>query len=516
MLDFFPLSEPRESQKLVLDEIQSRFNAGFKYVIVEAPVGSGKSAIAISVSRYFDQAHILTPRKALQDQYYDDFEQYVYIMKGKSAYPCTYKMSDPQKANIARKVRRGQVIALFKDTVTTKDGPCLPDNIYVRTMCTQYHPCPYTQALDSAVQHSIIVHNIHSYVFQNSVIGAFEDREILIVDEAHELESTIRGFMTKSFRIRGDLDLPKDKDKTSISDWIEFLDQDKFKPISETAKRDYDESLSILRKFGTTPFVHTKELQSFSHTNFTTFTFIPEFVNTAIPEFVFGGNKRILLMSGTIYDKDTYCKSIGISPEDTAFIRVNSEFPVKNRPIYAKEAYRVDTSFANWDNALEELPPKLSPIFEVFKDSKGLIHAPSYKAAEQLIRVINNPRLVTHSPDNFQEKLTEFYDSEDPLIFVSPVCQQGVDFKEDRAKFQVILRVPYPNTSDPLTSKKVREDFNWYNHQALVIFGQQLGRINRAPDDFGATVLIDSRFPAFIQKNRSKLPKWLLDAIIYK
>jgi Rad3-related DNA helicase len=101
-------------------------------------------------------------------------------------------------------------------------------------------------------------------------------------------------------------------------------------------------------------------------------------------------------------------------------------------------------------------------------------------------------------------------------VFISPVCQQGVDFKGDRARFQIVTRIPYLNTSDEFVSHKVENDFAWYNYKALVVFGQQIGRVNRAEDDYGATFLLDERFNRFISKNSTKLPKWLRDAIVYR
>jgi Rad3-related DNA helicase len=123
---------------------------------------------------------------------------------------------------------------------------------------------------------------------------------------------------------------------------------------------------------------------------------------------------------------------------------------------------------------------------------------------------------MTHGKNDTQEKLQLFYDSKDPLVFVSPVCQQGVDFKGDRARFQIILRVPYLNTSDAFVSHKVQNDFPWYNYQALITWGQQIGRINRSEDDYGATFLMDSRFNKFITRNLSKIPKWVQSAIVWK
>ena len=110
-------------------------------------------------------------------------------------------------------------------------------------------------------------------------------------------------------------------------------------------------------------------------------------------------------------------------------------------------------------------------------------------------------------------RLQEFYASAGNQVYVSPTCQEGVDFKNDRARFQVILRIPYMNAGDEFIAMKLKTDFAWYNYQALITFGQQTGRINRSEKDFGVTILMDSRFPKFIGKNKSRLPKWFRDSI---
>jgi Rad3-related DNA helicase len=159
---------------------------------------------------------------------------------------------------------------------------------------------------------------------------------------------------------------------------------------------------------------------------------------------------------------------------------------------------------------------KIKEISGIFHDVKGLIHTPSYMASEQIRNGLNDPRFITHQPNDFQQKLEEFYESKAPGVFLSPVCQLGVDFKGDRARLQIILRVPYLNTSSKFVEDKVKNDFPWYNYQSLITFGQQIGRVNRSADDYGATFLIDERFNKFISRNNKVLPGWVKEAIVYR
>lgn len=222
-------------------------------------------------------------------------------------------------------------------------------------------------------------------------------------------------------------------------------------------------------------------------------------------------------MSGTIYSKSLFCKTNGLVDSETCFIRIGSTFPVKNRPIVFKDKYKVDTSHKMWDANFKEMIQKIQEIMDVFDDTKGLIHTPSYSTSMTILAALRHTdRVMAHSKDDFQQQLERFYASDEPNVFLSPICQQGVDFKYDRARFQIALRVPYLNTSDSFVEFQVKNDFPWYNHQALVNFGQIIGRVNRAPDDFGVTILMDERFGKFLSKNRTVLPKWLNDAVVTK
>ena len=76
--DCFPFEEYRPHQKEAIAKIIQYLENGEKNIILNAPVGSGKSVIAYTVARYFQNEYaksfIFTSTKYLQDQYLDDFK----------------------------------------------------------------------------------------------------------------------------------------------------------------------------------------------------------------------------------------------------------------------------------------------------------------------------------------------------------------------------------------------------------------------------------------------------------
>lgn len=525
ILDFFPTNDfikaPRPSQAAVLKQIQDAVSDGIKFIILEAPVGSGKSAIAISIARWLGQAHVLTPRRSLQSQYFEDFEEHLVLMKGRSSYPCTLEAGVAYHKKVINLVKRGESPMPAVGELTTAKGMCKDDESIFKHCMDVRGICPYTAAIEVAQETSIVVHNLHSFIFQAHFGDKFTKRNVMIIDEAHEIEGIVRNFATKKFtipKLLSEDELPGEEVVT-IRDWFNYFNDDKFIPRQDGSDRRLNylaaltEFEALIDNFGN--FVVSKVVNTAFHT--TKFEFIPESLGNLASTLLFNYGDVALLMSGTIYDKKQFCKNIGINPDNATFIKIGSSFPLKSRPIYMKPDYMVDTSHKMWRENFGEIIEKINTICDKFPDVKGLIHAPSYDAAFELTRnlvMAGNDRIVSHTKDDFQTRLKEFYDSKGNDVFISPVCQQGVDFKGDRARFQIILRVPYGNAGDEFMSYKVSNDFPWYNYQALVVFGQQIGRVNRSENDFGVTILLDERFPKFIKKNRNKLPKWVMDAII--
>lgn len=545
IIDFFPTNEhikgPRSNQRSVLQAIQKAFEDGYKNVLLEAPVGSGKSAVAVTCAKYYGSSHILTPRKSLQDQYMEDFfEEDIALMKGRGAYPCTWNSSKNKGvyAQTVKVIKEGRPIQILPGQRTCDKGECKNDGkAYMDCTGDEWTPggelipgdtpCPYNVALGQAQSSRAVVHNLHSFIFQTYFANRFDERAIIVIDECHEIEGIVRGFAEVKFRLPvvvEEEEIPTREDCATLEDWGRWFERfaDKFSDRERvdgtTEREDFLDTIAKMVLFSESfgeEFVmdweHGEDGRS------TRFVFIPKNIGHLVEKYLLSYGKKRLLMSGTIYNKKLFCQKNGLKEDETCFMRIGSTFPLETRPIYFKKDYQVDTSHKNWDLNFSDMVEKIEKIMNVFDDVKGLIHTPSYIASSTLYNALRHTgRVLMHTKDDFGMKLEEFYEHPKPKVFLSPICQQGVDFKYDRARFQIILRVPYANTTDPFVEYLVKEDFPSYNYQALVIFGQQIGRVNRAEDDFGATILMDERFGQFLQRNRNVLPKWLMDAISYK
>lgn len=89
ILDYFPFDmyDPRVSQKNIILQIEKAIKQGFKFIIIQAPTGVGKSVISLATGRSFDGAYICTSQKYLQNQYTEEFPE-VKKVRGRNTFFC--------------------------------------------------------------------------------------------------------------------------------------------------------------------------------------------------------------------------------------------------------------------------------------------------------------------------------------------------------------------------------------------------------------------------------------------
>ncbi len=86
----FFFKEIRPKQREVLQQIADAVNSGYKYIVLEAPTGFGKSPVAIAVGRTLATSYICSATKDLQTQYTKDFP-FLRAIKGMGNYDCLAK-----------------------------------------------------------------------------------------------------------------------------------------------------------------------------------------------------------------------------------------------------------------------------------------------------------------------------------------------------------------------------------------------------------------------------------------
>jgi Rad3-related DNA helicase len=220
---------------------------------------------------------------------------------------------------------------------------------------------------------------------------------------------------------------------------------------------------------------------------------------------------NVFLMSGTIIDPHMFCEVNGIPVEDVAFLRLGSPFPKQNRPIYyypqGKMTYK--NKLEVWDDFVFAI----NKLLKKYKGKKGIIHCGNYELWEWLRRDIDDDRLIFAGQTDRQQKLDEHLNSTTDTVIVSPSMKQGVDLKDDKSRFQIILKMPYPSLASKVNKKRFETNPKWYPWMTVMDIIQSYGRSIRSETDYADTIILDQCFTDIMVQQEAMLPKYFKEVI---
>ena len=109
--------------------------------------------------------------------------------------------------------------------------------------------------------------------------------------------------------------------------------------------------------------------------------------------------------------------------------------------------------------------------------------------------------------------MEHFDDTLSNSVIVSPSMGTGVSFDEDKARFQIISKIPYPSLASKKNKMRKDQNPNWYSYSTISGLIQIYGRIVRSHDDYGDTIIIDESFSDILKYSSKLVPIWIQDAI---
>jgi len=156
----------------------------------------------------------------------------------------------------------------------------------------------------------------------------------------------------------------------------------------------------------------------------------------------------------------------------------------------------------------------------IHKNEKGIIHTTSYSQLQFIkdnISKENAVRLIETGPRfDRNEVLQKHSQGTKPTVLISPSLYLGVDLKGYLSRFQIIVKVPYPDLTDRKISAMKQRDPKWYTWNTILRLVQAYGRSVRSKDDFANTYVLDSSISYLLKEAHEILPKWFSDAIIQR
>jgi len=530
---YFPLKmKPRNQQIEMLNFIKKSINTSKKYILLNASVGSGKSYLTVMFANWYKNHinknanfDIITNSKILQDQYMNDYP-FMKILKGRANYYC-----EPYDTNCSLGME-----------ICKTDGPkCGSD-------------CPYTKAKEHWQNSNISLTNFHmfnTFAIYTKMIKDDRKSNVLIIDEAHDFEAVFCDFISTSLSAKAlkkygfDLKEIEDYDDKirrikTIDQYVSFIEnkfnQDIDKKINWLDKEKQGKSTKIRNKYANYISHCESQKGKFSYLveeykinkdnwvlNITTnehdkmYSGIvldakPVWGNKNLKNMIFKYYDHVIFMSGSLLNKEMFSYINGIHPKLTSYLEIDSDFPLKNRPIY----YMKGIGKMSFNKKYETFSSQLKYIKKILKKHKNekvIIHTFTYEIANWVKERLNDSRLIFHEQDNRDEMLQTFMASDEAKVFVSPSLISGFDFSDDLARAQIILKIPYPNLGSENIKQRMKTNDTWFGWKTVVDIIQMYGRTTRSKEDFSSTYILDDSFSDVLKYSSHMIPRYISDAI---
>ena len=535
-LKHFPYDHTREEQTKAIDFILDCFSSHQKrFIVLEAGTGVGKSAVGITVGRYLASqgehtdgfrtgTYFLTTQKILQDQYENDFGKprgKMASIKSSSNYQCSFhKKNTCQQSQ--QQLRTAERDSQFFKTCTFN--------------------CKYKNAKNKFLESEESVTNFPYFLTEATFSGKIIPRSLLVVDEAHNIENELSKFIEvqisqrfcksilgirwpyeitsqyKAYRWISESYFPKVQSKLAFFE--KAINKTGLKSRLkefEKVSRQYDLLKGHVSKIETFIKIYEKDNWVFEsvpaiNRSQRKFSFKPIDVSKYAHDYLFRLGEKVLMMSATILDHKTFCKSLGVSEDEVLFLSIPTPFPVSNRPIITCPIGSM--SAKKIDDTLPRLRDAVKEILKQHKNEKGIIHCHTFKIANYLKSTLNDERILIHNSENRDKVLKNHIGSSNPSVLLSPSMSEGVDLKGDLSRFQIICKIPYPYLGDKIVKKRMGKWKNWYPLQTAKLIVQASGRSVRSMEDKAVTYILDADWDRLYRNNIDMFPKSFKDALL--
>lgn len=530
-----------------------------KHFILEAPTGVGKSIIAFIVThtihlynrKHYQDSYILTSSKSLQEQLDKDCKRFelnrYQLLKGQSNYFC-------EKNGKPFPQRECERMSMNKAFDELKCGPTCKYLLDRRKAISS--EC----AIFSYAYFLTTMNFVFNSIGSNAPFGP---RTITVFDECHTLADSLQNMFTivftSKFRIQIDevqsslLNIITNSTMSTADRCAEVVEQIKLHSdelfedenistenlftilevlyinlkdytmlLKACLPKDYEESEDLYVKKIAVQIERIdtlwQQMQYFIENNkdklewvvckreeiglikkLTLQTLLDDvlFKRHVEPFIEFG-----LFMSATIGDIPQFAKQNGI--ENYRYAYMPSDFNFDKSPIYFVKP-NISLAMKNKNTSMPILFERMLYICEqLHPDERGIIHTGNFeitKKFKEYVRMNSNAyrRYMFYENSEQKEIIIHNLSTTTNGILIGPSLIEGIDLKDDLARFCIMAKVQYP-ALDIFNKKRLELIPGWYDWKTFTSFLQSIGRVIRHKNDYAITYLMDSCFKFLFKK----------------
>ncbi|VVB53378.1 Uncharacterised protein [uncultured archaeon] len=523
-LDKFPAPSFRPFQQETIELVEKLFDDGNEVILAQAPTGAGKTMMYFALCLAADSAFYTTPSHLLINQIINDkhLKGKFSVVRGRANYRCLDDCASCIKVYSCEPNTR------CDRNISCANGRCQRSTKYA---CKQ--ECPYkiaksqAQAAQTCLTTTAYSLSIHTGDCDEA---EWKKRELLVIDEGHNIEDWLRNAVSfdveyvkkepETFEDAVDMvvaaqDVAR-KDLHHIAEKAESneLSFDEVKKLTyyQTVIQKIDHMLIDIERENLWVHYFRKEKDVWGK-DCNTLELKPVTVER-FGHHLFELADKIIISSATLLDPELFVGSIGLKYRQWTKIEVPSTFPPENHQVFFAGVGRMN--YENIERVRPEAIKMLDVILEMEDGLRGIVHVPGYNHAEY-IRTHMTPdmeyRLVFHeSRDRMRAYHQWLEDGREDSVLVAVAMEEGIDLRDDLARFSVLWKAPYADLSDVYVKvrKSYRDGNRWYTDQALTRIIQASGRIIRSEEDWGRTYIIDDSIIELVRRHRSEIPSWFL------
>lgn len=156
---------------------------------------------------------------------------------------------------------------------------------------------------------------------------------------------------------------------------------------------------------------------------------------------------------------------------------------------------------------------RLKKIISKHRDEKGVIHTSSNQQAWWIKKNLNSNKVWVAYGSNREETIQQFEESNYPIVLVGAGIKDGVDFKGDKCRFQILFKVPYPSLGGKQVNIRMHYDNVWYMYQTIMPLMQAYGRGVRDMDDYCTMYVLDEDFDKLLYNYQYLFNEYFLEAV---
>jgi Rad3-related DNA helicase len=532
---------PRPGQLEAVCQIIFEFiDNGIKNLILCAPTGTGKSIIGAVTAEALSEIKSnsisgpkssisLTATNVLAKQYEQSFikikEDKNYLMiKGAGNYECE-ALSTPEKVETADACAWYTMVQNSSEFQEVLDTKCAK--------------CSYLEAKKkkNSVRH--LTTNYSYYFIDRMYTGKFEDRDLIVWDEAHLVNDLFSEhnaiYFSQKIMMKTATDIADTVQitDTEIAKLIKIVGQDcaiKDK-INDTNYRTYLQALMKIYSYAKERGgqLLEKALRSGNMKRYTTLSrFVREyegkyckiddlfkFEYEHVFEYkeeekavsvkpVFVGNmmealeagRHNLFMSATISEM-FMTKTMKLDPAKTKFVKLEPTFPAENKEVVFYDPMSLNFTSMKDPATVRKLRQNVAKIVKHHVDLKqrGIILTPSFKLTQEIadeIKKISGYTLFEHRQgEKLELILNQFKEHKGLAILLSPSMFEGIDLPGDLSRFQIMVKAPFPSLGDKRWKFVADRHSDLYAQTTVMKAVQGAGRSVRSMEDQATTYMLD-------------------------